>query len=484
MSEATNGLPAPPPEPPPVAHKQLDAYYDCMRKCYWVKDKQQTWIPNELSSLKMRLARLGYPTTKGDKLLSMADEYVLAIQDQRAVQYVGPLAGFKAGLHQMGGYRILVTHSYETPKLAKGDWSMLRGVIERMLDNGDEFKQVQSVYFYGWLKLAMEALLSGNHTLGQALVLCGPKCSGKSLLQFIITQALGGRSSKPFRYMMGGTTFNRELFGAEHLMIEDEVVSLDMRGRRAFGAQIKQITATTNHSCHGKQMEAVTLAPFRRLSISLNEEPENVAILPPLDDSIEDKMQLFRVSLHPMPMPTDTPEGVAAFKEAIQAQIPHMLEWLKNEFEIPKELKMSRYGIQNYAHPMLRAIIDGLAPHTRILYLIDRTIFGDDQSLLEWVGTADDLHHMMVTGEYRYQAKQMLCYPSAMGTLLGQLAKSRHDRVKKSSRSDHQLWTILRDPKSTPSAPVVNRLMDFVAKVDKLKLTPDPEEEETEEARP
>jgi len=35
--------------------------------------------------------------------------------------------------------------------------------------------------------------------------------------------------------MIGATTFNSELFRAEHLMIEDEVFSRDLRHRRSFG---------------------------------------------------------------------------------------------------------------------------------------------------------------------------------------------------------------------------------------------------------
>jgi hypothetical protein len=36
------------------------------------------------------------------------------------------------------------------------------------------------------------------------------------------------------------------------------------------------------------------LKPFWRLSITLNDEPENLLILPPLDESLGDKIMLLR----------------------------------------------------------------------------------------------------------------------------------------------------------------------------------------------
>ena len=62
------------------------------------------------------------------------------------------------------------------------------------------------------------------------------------MLQNILTVILGGRAAKPYQFMTGGTGFNSDMFGAEHLMIEDESPSTDMRARRAFGAQIKNMT--------------------------------------------------------------------------------------------------------------------------------------------------------------------------------------------------------------------------------------------------
>ena len=90
-------------------------------------------------------------------------------------------------------------------------------------------------------------------------MLAGPRDCGKSLLQSLLTILFGGRSAKPYRYMTGETSFNADLFGAEHLVIEDEQPNTDIRARRNFGAQIKEFTSNPMQSCHGKFREAVGL---------------------------------------------------------------------------------------------------------------------------------------------------------------------------------------------------------------------------------
>ena len=53
----------------------------------------------------------------------------------------------------------------------------------------------------------------------------------------------GGRAARPYQFMSGLTSFNSDLFEAEHLMIEDEQASL-IFVPGATSAQPKNITAT------------------------------------------------------------------------------------------------------------------------------------------------------------------------------------------------------------------------------------------------
>jgi hypothetical protein len=201
----------------------------------------------------------------------------------------------------------------------------------------------QLPFFLGWIKVAIESLYNSKSRVGQALVLAGPPDSGKSITQGLITLLLGGRAAKPHRYMSGLTPFNSELIGCEHLMIEDEEASTDIRARRNFGSKIKEICANTNQSCHAKFRSAITLTPFWRLSISVNSETENLMILPPIDEHLQDKFIILEAEKHKMPMPTVTNDQREAFINALRAELPHFLAFLF-AWKIPENLNQADTG--------------------------------------------------------------------------------------------------------------------------------------------
>ena len=150
--------------------------------------------------------------------------------------------------------------------------------------------------------------------------------------------------------MSGLTPFNSDLFEAEHLMIEDEQASTDIRARRNFGAQLKNITVVDWQRCHAKNRVAISLSPFWRLSVTVNDEPENLMVLPPIDDSIEDKLIILRASKFPMPMRTATLEQRKVFWQRLIDELPAFLDFLL-QWEIPRELTSERFGMRHFHHP-------------------------------------------------------------------------------------------------------------------------------------
>jgi hypothetical protein len=246
--------------------------------------------------------------------------------------------------------------------------------------------------------------------------------------------------------MSGATPFNGELFGAEHLMIEDECGSTDLRTRREFGAKIKDFTVNQVQSCHAKNRQAVSLKPFWRLSISLNDEPENLMILPPIDESLTDKIILLRANRQPMPMDTSTSEGHALFWQALVAEIPafvdHLLRW-----DIPVELRSQRFGITHFHHPALLASIDALSPEIRLLSLIDSVLFADHSVLdgnLQL--TAEDIEQRLINSNMGYEARRLLSWSNACGTYLGRLANKQPDRIKQDRTGKMRRWILYYPP--------------------------------------
>lgn len=414
----------------------IEAYYDAARQLYLIRDARNGWVMVNETAIKRHLKQYHRTKPKDDSPLSELEMRLNEIQTESNVAFAGPLAGTKPGLIEYDGRLILVTEGPRFLPSVPGSWPTLGAVIENVLR--DEVAD-QRPYFYSWLKIAREALREGMNRPGQALCMAGPHDCGKSLLQGLITPLLGGRSAKPYGWMTGATDFNGDLFGAEHLMIEDEVSTTDNRSRRIFGARLKEVTVNAVQRCHAKNRTAVTLSPFWRLTITVNDEPENLMVLPPIDDSIEDKLILLRANKRPMPMPTTTHEQRAVFMGTLQAELPAFCAYLDG-WEIPAGLRSERFGIRHYHHPELLRAIDDLAPEIKLLRLIeDAGIVDADQ----WTGSANELERKLRNID-AHTADRLFSYNTACGVYLGRLARKRPDRIDQNRTKNGTKWTIKR----------------------------------------
>ena len=293
----------------------------------------------------------------------------------------------------------------------------------------------------GWLKVGYEALRQGQQRPGQALAIAGPRDCGKSLLQSVITEILGGRSAKPYRYMSGATEFNGDLFGAEHLMIEDEVAYTDIRARRYFGARLKDFTVNLVQSCHAKNRPALSLKPCWRISITLNDEPENLLILPPIDESLEDKIMLFKASQAALPTNIGTAEGRQRYWAQLMAELPMFLQLLV-DYRIPVELRSGRFGVKHFQHPALLTALSEMSPEMRLMGLLDAAL-GDREQVGQWAGTATELERMLFASAVGLEARRLLDWNNATGTYLGRLAKKLPNRIQAQRTNSARIWSIV-----------------------------------------
>jgi hypothetical protein len=423
---------------------QLNAYFEHQSGSFWAKDNQDDWIRLNIESIKRRLQDFGYHTyCREHETISQISKIIVELEKRRSVHYAGPLAGHDKGVISYGGKRLLVTDSPQLIEPVKGDWPLFRQFSEGLLDaeNSD-----QLIYFNGWMKTSLEARRAHIPRPAQALVFTGKKDCGKSLLQNVITELLGGRMARPYLYMSGHTPFNGNWFGAEHLVIEDEQPYTDIRSRRNFGTKIKEITAIDEQNAHRKFRDAITLPVFWRLTISVNDETEDLMILPPFDDSIQDKLMLFKVAEHPMPMPTATLDDRMKFRAALSAELPAYVYHLLSEWKIDPALVSQRYGITHYQHPEILFRLNELAPETYLLLLIDQQIFKQIPQPDSWEGTSLKLEQELTypASSVRRQAENLFSWQGACGTYLGRLRKLYPNRI--SSRKVHPgqwIWTIL-----------------------------------------
>jgi len=414
-------------------------YYDKNKKEYLLKNKRKCWLSLSEMQFKKELAHRGMrPHKEKGENVSEADEFIIQLRDDRDVDYVGSLAGYASGFYEIDGRRVLVTDSPTIIKPSPGTWENIDTIMSGLLLD-DNYNQRD--YLFAWLKIAYESLRKKQLRPGQALALCGPHNCGKSLLQLLITRILGGRSAKPYDFMVDSTSFNSEMFKAEHLCIEDEPASTDIRARRAFGAQIKQIAACYTQRCHKKNCEAITLTPFWRLTISINDEPENLMVLPPIDDSIEDKIIILRATSFPMPMPSETNEEQQSLWNQLVSEIPAFLDYLCS-WKIPDYVRGQRYGVTHFHHPELLVTIDSMSPEYRLLTMIDTVLFSSPIAS-PWSGAAYELQRIIQADEScGRESARLLSWSNATGTYLGRLSKKYPNRIAYTRGHRSRIWTL------------------------------------------
>ena len=422
--------------------KLPELYYDSKTGAFWIKNSRGHWIDLGDSGARREIKMLGMMgPSEVNPTMSLVEETMSRITKERDVEFAGPLAGFEPGIYELCGHRVLVTRGTRPVEPAK-EWKMGDfPTIETLLDQqfGEQLNHVLA-----WLKLAVQAMASKSFAPGHLLVLAGPPGCGKSFLQNIITEILGGRSAKPYRYMVGNSQFNSDLFEAEHLMIEDDAASTDYRMRRQFGSVLKQFLHNQTHSYHAKGRPAMTLPCFWRLSISVNEEPENLMVLPPLDEDLAGKILLLKVGVPDCLPDMSDSDKAKAFRANITKELPAFLAWLK-AWRIPKKMRRTktagRFGFDAYQHPELVEALTSMAPHHRLLGLIDS--LGVVASGETWEGSADSLEKELRDKDAHNQVDRLLSFASACGTYLGRLKRERQDRVSSRVLHGATVWTII-----------------------------------------
>lgn len=399
------------------------AIYESGKSKYWITSTEGEWIPATESAVKNYLEndRGVSPKTPDEGGPNPMREAMNFITRTANVEFATPLAGYSTGIYSFDGKRILVTNSPCIIRPKRGDWSTIKTLLEQML--GAE----QLEYFFGWLQIAYKALASGDFVPGQIPVFVGPADCGKSLIQNkVITPILGGRDARPYQFMTAQTSFNSDLFKGEHLIIADETPATEYKERMAFGSAIKQLVAEPKQRLHAKGKDALTVEPFWRVTISINDEPENLMVLPPINDSIRDKLMLFKVK-RAQCLPSDTENGRKAFAGALRRELPAFIHYLVGEHKIRQELKKGRFGIREYYNPEIALSVEELSTEAALMSIITQELLHDQALSDEWEGTAGELAARLKdpNSSVRGEAEKIIRNSMVLGKILGTLERSK-----------------------------------------------------------
>jgi hypothetical protein len=429
----------------------VEIYFDSRDGSYWFKVNGR-YLKLGTRDLRMHLRashglRDDIYTQTGNGSLRETDFPLFDAQNNRVVDYAGALAGHRMGVHKnTSGNVFLVTQEPSglwdnLPKKPKAP-KFFKSFVEELLA-GDQW-----LHFCHWLRFALASFRACDFKPGQVCVFAGPSQCGKSLLQFIITEVLGGRQANPFAYMMG-EKFNYELGGAEHWCMEDPASTTDIRARRFFGAKLKELTVNSTIAINQKGKDALLLLIARRGTISVNDEPENLLVIPPLDDSIIDKINLYKCTpvveaLKPF-LDDDGHLDRNALKKAIQDEIPQIRAWLLNGIgKLPADLRDVRFGIKSFQHAELVGQLQSLSPEARLLSLMDEVLFKaeDGEVVADFDGKAIEIEKALRDSKFVFEADKILRYNGACGAYLSRLAKQHPDRISTRLLHGSNVWTI------------------------------------------
>lgn len=329
-------------------------------------------IIREDAFLELRSRGFSDSCERGE-LMSPADRAAHVIQTSNRVHYAGAICGRPVGVHKEGDIMVLATSGPSIIEGKVGDPSPVEDFIADLLGRGqDEFALTQLHTFAGWLKHFRSALRNHEkHQPGQALALVGPPNCGKSLLQSIITLCAGGRGQDASLYLLGDSVFNKELWGAEHLFLDDDKLGDNGRESHAVRDRLKKLTVANVFNMHAKGKDAVGFRPIWRTTISANLDDESINVLPPPDESFGDKIIYLKCYPPARPFHDGSDEGRARFWESLTGALPAFLDDV-DSFEAPEDRRASRFYVREFHHPDVLEAINGASPEGPLGELIDQ----------------------------------------------------------------------------------------------------------------
>ena len=427
--------------PPPMPM----CFYDAGAQSWWSLDgTSNRFLQVRETTVRNHLHIGGISrTAKGDNPSPMDREIDRLIHEDY-VDYSGPLAGWPRGLYHQGGRRVLITGDCPIPlKGGGGDFPVLEGLLLNGLG------EMQYTHLMMMCHLARRRILTQHWHPLPALALVGARNSGKSFTQRIVTLLLGGRAEKPHLFMSGGTPFNGQLFGSEHLMLEDETGKTDAMSRRHLGEAIKAMLFARTVSCHPKGRPAISLEPYWFMTLSINSDPEHLLVLPPIDASLKDKLTILRFEHAARNVPKNQDE-TEWLESVLAVEMPALIAGVDalEPDKLHPSLRDSRTVLKAWQHPEVLAQVSELTPEAQFLAIledvlfIEGTTYGAPTIPQPWSGTAEALHRKLRDSSYGRQIDKLLSWPTACGVYLSRAMQEHPQRFKQSRDNKKRLWTI------------------------------------------
>jgi hypothetical protein len=327
------------------------------------------------------------------KTYSEVDEALHIIGQSRRVAGAAPFIFQPTGPIDFMGEKVLNICNVKVLPAADevGEWGenfpWLGNFLQELFDPWEQLE-----YMLAWLKRFYCSAREGKLLQGQAVFLAGDTGRGKTFFSNRIVGALVGGHADASQYLMGKTTFNKDLFHKPFWTVDDALPGDNNQDHKAFGTMIKRVTANNMFEFHAKFRDATQVAWSGRVMVTGNLDADSLRIIPDLDTSILDKLLLFKAA----PRVSHFPEK-HQLEAIVRQELPHLAAYLV-AYNPPEHVvdQDPRYGVSRYHHPFLKQAAGDSNDSSTVRELIQ--IFLKDHPR-DFEGTAVELMQLLLVDE-------------------------------------------------------------------------------------
>lgn len=206
-------------------------------------------------------------------------------------------------------------------------------------------ESIQREVLIGWLAHFYKSSSVGKLRKGHAVFLAGPPGGGKTFLSQQIIGGLMGGAEEATNFLLGKTEYNHELFFKAVWSIDDSVAAAEGKAHEVYSQIVKKVVANYNLTYRRMYSNPLTLPWEGRIFVTLNDDPESIAMLPNVEASMLEKVLFLRASM--------TTVNFDGAEEKVRAELPFLAAFLRDH-KLPANLVGDyRYGVKEFHHPDL-----------------------------------------------------------------------------------------------------------------------------------
>lgn len=299
------------------------------------------------------------------------------------------------------------------------------------------YSPFQLVLWLSWLHYFYKNSYDGTPRAGQCMFVAGNSNKGKTLMNHRLLGAMMGGHTDIAGYVTGADNFNENLFEVGLGTVDDQLASSDRRSHLKYTALLKKLVANNVLSMRAMYKGSVDIDWCGRLSVSMNEDPESMRMLPDLDINNQDKVIILRCSSKVIHFPPDV-------EAIIEQELAYFCRYIY-DFIIPKEcIGSSRFGVLSYIDPHLRSESDYSSMTYATVEMLNEwreSYFTANPQEKVWFGSITRLVTELTNefGEHSQCLKTVS--PSSLTRHLT-VAMNRHSWIRRETRDDVQGFVI------------------------------------------